>query len=380
MTEKLTLRVAGTDWEGWQQVVVSRALGSIPASFSVQVTETYPKSGEISIKPGDPVQVLVGGELVMTGYIDRYEAALNAGDHTVRITGRSKSQDLVDCSAFVGSKDQPSYQIKSATTLQIAKQLAAPYGVEVKSLAGEGKQLRQFNIAPGETPWEIIDRMTRYSQMIAYDMPDGSIMLAQAGTEKMASGFMQGVNVEVAETNLTMDQRFSEYEGFLISTQIFGDTTGKPPARGEIATDGAVPRFRRHILISEQTDMGKSLVHDRVQWEANRRAGRSIGVTVTCDSWRDSAGKLWAPNHQAAAEIPAVKAPRGNLTIASVTYTRGLDGEHAIVLLMPASAFQPEPAPFQPMPVGVSDVEQYNAAQRQQQQPTTEQIVSKGGT
>lgn len=245
------------------------------------------------------------------------------------------------------------------------RQLAAPYGVEVQSKAGNGPQLRQFNIAPGETPWEIIDRITRYAQLLAYDAADGSLILAQAGSEAQASGFKQAVNVEQASINWTMDQRFSEYEGFLISTQVLSDSSGAPPKRGEIVTDDAVPRFRRRIIVSEQTDLGQPLVKQRIQWEKNRRAGRSIAVSVTADSWRDTGGNLWEPNKQAPVDIPAVKTPGGSLVISTVTYTRDEGGERAAVVLMPASAFQPEPSPFQPMPVTAEDVENYNAAQRQ---------------
>ena len=81
---------------------------------------------------------------------------------------------------------------------EIVRKLAAPYGVTVQSTAGDGRQIPQFNINLGETVWEIIDRITRYSQMIVYDMPDGSLMLAEVGKEAMASGFKIGVNSKPA--------------------------------------------------------------------------------------------------------------------------------------------------------------------------------------
>ena len=316
--DRLILRVAGTDWEGWQRVSVTRSVEQVPSSFEIEVTERYPTGGQISIKPGDPCQVLLGGAVVLTGWIARSAATINPTAHDVRISGRSKSSDLVDCSAFVGSQDSPQYQIKSAPAVEVIRQLAGAYKVDVQAKAGNGPTLNNFRIAPGETPWELIDRITRYSKMLAYDAADGSLILAQAGQESQASGFKQAINVESASINWTMDQRFSEYEGFLIATQVLSDGSGRPGPRGEIERDEAVPRYRKRIIISEQTDLGKSLVHDRIVWEKNRRAGRSIAVTVTADSWRDTGGNLWEPNKQAEVDIPAVKTPGGKLTIASV--------------------------------------------------------------
>jgi|HubBroStandDraft_3_1064219.scaffolds.fasta_scaffold00005_26 prophage tail gpP-like protein len=358
----LALIIAGQQWIGWQRVAVTRSMDTVPASFDIQVTERYPTTGDVSIKPGDACQVKIGGDLVITGYVDRYAAAVTGTDHTVRIAGRSKSQDLVDCSAFIGDKGDPSFQVKGGTALSIAQQLARPYDVEISSIAGPGAQIPQFNINLGETAWEIIDRITRYSKLIAYDLPDGSVVMAQAGTETMASGVQEGENVEQASVSFSLDQRYSDYEGHLLSTGVFGNDTGQAATRvGQVVNDAGVPRFRKRYIISEQSQMGHFLAHDRSIWECNRRAGRSQAVNVTCDAWRDAAGALWSPNHLTPIRLPALKLPDENWLIAQVSYTRDETGQHALLVLMPKEAFSPEPVAFQPLPVLVQDVERFNA-------------------
>jgi prophage tail gpP-like protein len=383
----LSLIVNDTKWEGWQRVAVTRSMDTIPASFDVQVTERYERTN-IEIKPGDPCKVMIGGDLVITGYIDRYAASVNPQDHTVRISGRSKSADLVDCAAFIGDKDNPTYQVKEGTTLSIAQALAKPYGITIKSLNGEGIKIPQFNINLGETAWEIIDRITRFSQLIAYDMPDGSMVLAQAGTEKMASGFVQGVNIEQGSVNFSMDQRFSEYEGFLTSQMAYFVDAGHPPMRGVIVKDEGVPRYRKHIIISEQTFMGEPVIKARVIWEMNRRKGRSQAVTIIADNWRDSKGALWAPNHLAPIKLPTLKLPSADWCIGQVSYTRDELGQHATVVMMPKEAFLPDPTPPQFLPPLVADVERHNATAKPAAATsspsigttTTEQIIDKGAT
>ena len=190
--DELSLVVGGKQWAGWQRVSLTRSMDSVPANFDIQVTEHFPLAADVAFNPGDPCQVLIGGDVVITGYVDRYVATLSPNQHGVRIAGRSKSQDLVDCSAFIGSKDKPVFQVLGGTALSIAQKLAEPYGVTIASIAGPGVEIPQFNIDFGQTVWEIIDRITRFSQLIAYDLPDGSIELAQAGQESMEFGVLPG--------------------------------------------------------------------------------------------------------------------------------------------------------------------------------------------
>lgn len=350
--------VIGTNrWEGWQKVTVTRSMETVPANFSVQVTERYPKSGKIDIKPGDPVKVMIGQDLAITGYIDRYAATLTPTERTIRIVGRSKSADLVDCAAFFGSPDKETYNHPAGSPVEIIKKLAAGYKIDVASTVKDVAPLKTpLNINLGETAWEIIDRLVRYSQLVAYDMPDGSMMLAQSAKEQMASGFVQGQNIEAAEVTYSMDQRYSLYEGFQTATVSMTLDGGQMTSHPFIARDNDVPRFRKKIIISEQADAQGPLVQKRVDWEMARRKGRSLAVALTCDSWRDRAGKLWAPNHLAPVEIPELKITKQVWCIGAVTYTRDETGQHALLILMPPDAFLPEPSAYMPLPLTLSDI------------------------
>ena len=364
--DELSLTVGKVTLVGWQRISVTRPLAAIPASFSIEATEKYPNLPDIDLKAGEPCTVKIGADLVLTGYVDRYQSAIAAGNHTIRVEGRSKSEDLVDCSALVentsaGSASTPGMQVVNGTTLDIVRKLAAPYNVKVQSTAGDGIQVPQFNINLGETVWEIVDRITRYSEMLVYDMPDGSIMLAKVGTEAMASGFTLGENVEAADVMMSMDQRYQEYEGHLISTMALGTDAGvNMPGVGEIVRDAEVPRFRKLYVISEQFVMGVPLAGKRAIWEKNRRWGQSFNFTVTCDAWRDAKGKLWAPNMLAPIVAPALKLDRRDWLIGTVTYTRDEGGQHAHLSLWPPSAFSIEPTSPN-MFVSQDDVNRANA-------------------
>ena len=364
--DTLTLTVGNQVLTGWQRVSVTRPHAAIPASFDLEVTEKYPTGPSLNVQPGQPCTVKIGTDLVLTGYVDRYAASIAPGAHSIRISGRSKSEDLVDCSAVIGDMSQQGFQQINGTTLAIIRKLGMPYGINVQSTAGEGVTIPQFYILLGETPWEIIDRITRYSQMIVYDMPDGSIMLAEVGTTSMASGFSIGDNVEQGDVNFSMDGRFSEYEGHLTSVLTFGTEAGvNTPNIGKIIRDDGVPRFRKRYVISEQFIQDHDIVSERAVWEMNRNKGRSYQFNVTCDSWRDSAGKLWEVNKLAPIQASALKLDNASYIIASVTYQRDENGQHGILQLMPPEAFLTEPSG----PLGPTTVEAV-----ENQNPTRKQI------
>lgn len=374
-SDTLTLTVGNQVLTGWQRVAVTRPLAAIPASFELEVTEKYPSKPSIDIQPGQPCTVKIGGDLVITGYIDRYAAAVSPSMHSIRISGRSKSEDLVDCSAVFGDINQPGFQQINGTTLAIVEQLAKPYGINVKTSAGDGVTIPQFNILLGETPWEIIDRITRYSQMLVYDLPDGSIMLAKVGTDSMSSGFSLGDNVEQGSVNFSMDQRFSEYEGHLTSVLTFGTEAGvNTPDVGKVVKDDGVPRFRKRYVISEQFVEGKDIVYDRAVWEMNKRKGSSYQFSVVCDAWRDSSGKLWEPNKLVPIQASALKLSNAKYIIASVSYLRDESGQHGQLVLMPPEAFQIEPSgPLSP--ITVESVENANPTKKEADAPLTPKQV-----
>jgi prophage tail gpP-like protein len=342
--DALTLIVNGQTWEGWQRVWVTRSIDGMPAQFRIEVTEKYPNSPDIDIEPGQGCQVMIGQDLVLTGWIDRYQPVLRADLHVVRIWGRSLSEDLIDCAAFFGDPANPTFTLNSGgTALSIAQQLAQPYNVTIQGEAG-ANPIPAFAIIPGETVWQIVDRMLRQAQLIAYDNTDGSVQFAQAGAGAMASGFTQGENVEWAQPTLSMDQRFSQYQAFTVASQAFLFQAGAAVATDGWAYDNGVPRLRKRIIITDQTWYGQSIAQARAVWEANRAWGRSQAVLLRCDNWRDSAGTLWQINNTAPLYLPAVKVtPTADWVIGTVVFQRDEQGQHAMVTMMPAAAFLPEP-------------------------------------
>jgi prophage tail gpP-like protein len=342
MSDDITLLTGGREFTGWQGLSLSRSTEAVPNSFTILATDPFPRDAALLfVKPGDTCQVLLGGDVVITGYVDRVAPTIGPAEHSLRIMGRGKCQDLVDCSAVINSM-----QISAASAAKLIADLAAPFGISVSAPNGPGPMIPQFNVNLGETPWDIIEQVARYSALLPYEDANGNLVLAQAGSAEMASGFVEGYNIEGARTSFSMDQRFSRYTAVLQNTESLSDIGSGGNLQG-ICEDKGVPRFRPRIIVSEQNQNGQYIAMQRAQWEMARRYGRSQMVSITCDSWRDGAGMLWQPNWLAPVDVPSCKLANVSWVIVNVNYTRDEDGSRATLALMPRAALLPEPTVLQ---------------------------------
>lgn len=368
--DELTLVAGAQRLSGWQAIRVTRGAERMPSDFDILLTERFPArpsadpgvhagevptqpglypdaSSRVPVFPGDACQIFIGADLVLTGYVDGYLPGISPHGHEVRLVGRGACADLVDCSAL-----PLQLQIDAPSLLAVAQTLATPFGIAVRSATGDDIPLLAPNgvplvagVTPGETPYEIIERIARYAGVLVLEQADGTLLLSHVGAARMASGFVERYNVQAANAEFRMDGRFSEYLPFLTSFAVFNDIApGGAPAFPPVRDEG-VPRYRPRAVISEQFQYDASLAQLRAEWEAARRFGRSQLVRVTADSWRDAAGALWRPNALATVHIPGLKLDMQEWIITDVTFLRDAEaGTRAEIILMPPEALTPVPS------------------------------------
>ena len=328
---------------GWTNVSVGRGIERCPSGFEIEFTEPLDGRSEVIVQAGDYCEVLLGKDIVLTGFVDRYMPSYNANQHTTRISGRSKSQDIVDCSVVTSR----GMQFHNMFLLDIAITLCAPYGLKIALAPGtnQGATIDDVFVLIGESPYDIIERLSRFRGLLLYDMPDGSLLISSAGVVRAASGFSEGVNVLAASAMYSMDGRFSEYQIFRQNLFSFSDGGGGEGANLiSNLNDTQVSRFRHRAIIAETSVGSDAIAKEQLQWELNRRIGRSFQVRLSTDSWRDSAGALYAPNSLVPIDLPGLKMDTVNTwLIADVTYRKGQGGTLCDLTIMPPGAFNQKP-------------------------------------
>ena len=347
MIDDLVLTANGRDISGWEEISVTLRAEGFPPSFEISASSRDPATGaDLAVAPGNPCVVKLGSDTVITGYVDRVDNRGGAAAHSIRIVGRGKTQDLVDCSA-----EWDSGQIASASVVDIATKLAQPYGITVKLANGAsaGPPIPQTNITYGEKAADIIQRDAQSVGLLAYEDATGALLLAAVGTTQAASGIVYGGNVEEWLVELSMDQRFREIVCTQVSQDILSDA-GEGGFFFYAVPDFNVLRHRRLYMTLEMALEPEPFTIQKAKWEVARRAGLATKATATIDSWRDSAGTLWAPNTLVPVSLPGLPA-QTLLCISEVTFRRGKDGTHADLVMLPPAAFAPEPVSLQPYPI-----------------------------
>lgn len=351
---------------GWKEVRLTRAVDRVPNSFTMSITQSSIDAQTLSFlaQPFDICQVSFGADLVLTGYVDDYIVGATKTSHTISIRGRGKCQDLLDCSA-----EWPGGQIGGANALQVAQNLAKPMGIKVTTDKPATRPIPTLNLMYGETPWDIIERNARYTQQIAYEQADGSLILTQVGSVAQQSDIVMSTqnvrgNVEEVTASFSGTQRFSQYDAYMLATAALKEV-GDSGSRIASVTDPSVPRRRLKAFACETTGgvLDYGIAQQRAVWERNRRNGASFKITVKTDSWRDSAGTLWTPNAlvDVIADVLHVNTPKqglGKWVIGGIDYEKTGSGTSATLTIMPALAYSPEPGLLLPQYADVAPYSQ----------------------
>lgn len=348
---------------GWTDVTVRCAVDLMPWVADLGMTEYQPAKsasessqswlGDLNnpagvplVNEGDVAEVRIGTDLLITGYVVTVIEAVSPERHEFRLQIASKSMDLVDCSAEFST-----YQMNSTNALALAKRVAKFAGIDVVQINGAGNvDLQQFSVILTETAYEIIERVARLAGVLFYDLPDGNVAFAAVGSQRMASGLIYGENVEQMTTVRSTAGRFSSITAVLQTTALLfsepgdQDYVGQMDAvsSGAVAEDPGIARDRPLLIPAELgDDKVYTVTTKRVQWEVARRYGRANTVTLTCDSWRDTAGNLWAVNRRAPVRLKDGR--ELDLVIAEIVFRQGEDGTRADLVLMPPEGLMPEP-------------------------------------
>lgn len=336
------LRINGAIYSGWLSVSVTASMCQAARSFDLRLTERWPGRTEAwRIREGDACTVELDGETVLTGWVDEFSPAYEPEAHAVRVAGRSKTADLVDCSAMVKGGQFKGYPVDA-----IARTLAANVGlgdIKVIAKASAGAAFPDVQINPGETCFELIERLCRLRALLACDDAAGNLVLTRAGAGgfRRAGAIRRGVNVHGASASLSQARRFSDYfvRGQQTGTDnLFGTEAAQPQAH---VNDAAVRRKRPRLVIAENQGSISDFTA-RAHWEQRFGAAEGVVATYRLRSWRDAAGRLWSPGDLVPVEDDWLGISQ-DLLIKTVTYQKDDQGTAATVELVPADALTPEP-------------------------------------
>lgn len=340
MSDLVTLTVNDQEHGGWKSVRIEAGVERQARSFEVGLTDRWPgQSGPVRrIRPGDAVEVMIGSELVCTGYVDATPVNYDGHGYTLMIRGRSKTADLVDCSA-----DNPGGQWRGRSAEDIATELAGRHGVDVVNETATGAVIQEHQIQQGETAWESLDRIARVRQVLMTDDEQGRVVIASPGSGGSAATRLElGVNILSASAGFDFSEVYTNY-------QVKGQRSGSDEAFGTVVAAGAggatdTSLKRRRVLIVRQSGQADSTTcAARAGYEQQVRSAKAAEIRYTVNGWRQIPnGPLWKPN-QSVLVVDPVMEVNGELLVSEVIFTLDEQGQRTELVVMPAAGLATAP-------------------------------------
>jgi prophage tail gpP-like protein len=237
-----------------------------------------------------------GGDLLLTGHVEKRSPSLRSAEAELPIAGRSKTGDAVDSSA-----EHETGEFRDKTAKDALEPLAAKVGVKVES----DIDLKPRDIArlrPGETIFSFGERVARAEGVTISDTAEGNLKLTKAGTKRHASGFTEGRNVADASAVFDDSKKFSKVKVRAQAPDGYG------PDELQIedeATDETITRNRTRIIVPPET-VKKNDARARAKWHRDRASGEGTTAEITVPGWRDEGDVIWTPGWLAPVEIPSL--------------------------------------------------------------------------
>jgi prophage tail gpP-like protein len=337
--DQVELTIGGRVFGGWKSISIESDLDTLADSFELGVTERWAgQPDRWAIEAGAAAKVLIGGEVVIDGYVDVLESQFADSSHSITVSGRSRAADLIDCSAIAKPGSWRNRKIEA-----IAAELAKPFGITVTAKASTGAALKAFALQPGETVADALGRMLQMRGLLAISNPRGEIEIVTPDSGVQVARIEQGKQPLQITGHHTVRDRFSTY---IVKGQAAGDdeANGKTVAAVKAeAKDPAVTRYRPMMIIAE--DQADSASADkRAKWEATVRAGRAQGVEIILPGWRTADGKLWQRIDRV--QLAAASAwIDDELMIVGVTFSLDDGGRRTELRLIRKEAYSPLAVP-----------------------------------
>lgn len=339
-----SMNINGSLIDGWTTMEVNRSIERMSGEFRVELTrKDLPPQIELKIAPGQKSEVMIGDQPVLQGFIDTLNTSYDSSTTRITVSGRDATADLIDCAAAV---DGP-FEFNNIKLEKLVEKIIAPFGIKLTVLADTGTPFKRIAIQPGETAYELIDRVCRYRALLPISDGVGGLVIIQPGGLRSTGVLKRGVNILAGNYSNDWIERFSLY---VVKGQSEAEPETEAGAAAAVegrATDPIVKRYRPSVITGENQGYTMTLAQ-RAKWQAQFARARSVRCTYEVQGWYiDQASKtLWLPNSIVPVQDTVFGINR-DMLIVGVSQRRGNDGTFTSLELAVPEAFD-LPAEIEP--------------------------------
>lgn len=327
-TENVQLKYRSELLEGWSSVSVTMGADKTANGFSMTATRGNASLTKPAIT-GQPIEVIAGGDVVLTGMIEKYDATLDVseGGRRLNVSGRSKTGILV--------KSDAQGSFRGLNTLQIIRKLTEEWGIEIETTLTDWITHDVFTVNTGQKIHEVIHGLLSLQKATATCSANGKLRIFSADQARSQGGVSKAQHVLSARFEADETERFGEYTAKGQDAAFFRGVQASEVI-GKSFDLGATGRR----IYYPKTEARTGNLKENAERAANRSFGKSRSLNLELSTWRNEAGEIWQPGAKLMCEFDEWELAQ-ELIIDTVTLNQSVeDGTKASLKLVPLEAYK----------------------------------------
>lgn len=327
-----TFYINNAIYQGFKNIRLKRSMQELCGSFDIVLTDKWKVDQEdFKIKPGDRIHCHLGKHPLFEGYVDDFNLSFNSTSRNLSISGRDRVADIIDCSVSGPS------EYNNIDLAEIAIELIKPFGLKLIKIADVGSKFDKVTIKPGESVFEVLDRLAKQRKVLLTSSTHGNLVLDKKSSSRSSSSLKEGVNILNGSASFNNSQRYSSYTVKGQSSGLLGDAEDSTSSKAS-STDNGITRFRPLIIVSE-TSVDNNGAQDRANFESSFRAANAAKVNITVQGWTQEDGTLWSTNKLIKVSAGSIGI-YGEMLISGVKFELGQNGTLTELELIRPDAFE----------------------------------------
>lgn len=256
---EIALKTNGTTYKGWENISIAKSMQSIAFTFTMDIK----RSEGINIDNNSLITILKDNKPFLVGYVDNIDIDIEDTERPMKIAGRSKAMDLIDCNILENR------QYSNLNAVQIINDFIKDFNITVTANI-KLEPLSTFNTEVGETYFNAINRLCKQLNLLPISTNDGNIELVKNKNIQNGTILKKFKSLKFTR-NFT--SRFNSYT--------FKQETAVKDISDGIIKDGEVKRHRPFVGVNTEDKTN----YDMANWKKNNDISNSILLEGTITGW-----------------------------------------------------------------------------------------------
>lgn len=346
--KNINISIDGKSFTNWSSLTISKSVSSLCHSISIEVSDPLSSNEKDIVKSlNSTIIVNIGKDRYFTGYLHSSRIDKSHGETKCYYMGRSKTQDLLDCSVVIDG-----FRIAKKTPSEITRIIASAFLIETID-NNNGKVIDEFSIQPGESAYEAITRANKSAGIHTMTDQYGNIVLVKPPDEitEFFTITENTKNIISRHREIDLSSRYSEIKSVsqaggsnkqTSAGVLFSDTPQSKLPIGRVSRDSIITRYRP-LIVDPGDDYTSEQLTLYSQFKRNQFIGESDTIKYTFNSIEIYNGSILHPYTVARINDPYLQIS-ADYIVDDITLEVSFDsGIVATVSLRPPQSFCFEP-------------------------------------